>query len=462
MEHGSTNNWKTQMRQKRIIIGLALAAAVIRTATGADILDVKFTVPMQTRGEGDQFPWTQLAGGDHITVVNDGRGPHNSIGNHADRRTSSIVASVGLKYNHKPWLVKNLNVSDINNPQWTTCEIGYQDVGPPEKVDGINVGAFYSFSVLAIGNNTIIVPIALAGDRHSSADYRGTEVSGRRYHWGGSAFIITTNRGSTWRLRNGTRLGAFDWVSSPLPTSACTFIPRHVSGLGGKSPFTMLMLMQMGAGYTDNTDGYVYAFAPNGHINEHLSNDTTQRQTVLARCFIGKDHSHPTVVWDPANWTVWDGSGWSADFSTRRPVITWPEKGTNHGQAWYPSVICLPSQGVYLAVASTLQPPGYPNPASKMYVYAAVAPQGPWTQVYASKNITLQGDPHDRIFSPNWIPGWCDLNAGKDSAGNDLVGCYLSCAGLGDVDTAGWTREEKKRYGINIGKFLFTFADHGR
>ncbi|MBW2580869.1 MAG: hypothetical protein JRD00_08000, partial [Deltaproteobacteria bacterium] len=90
------------------------------------------------------------------------------------------------------------------------------------------------------------------------------------------------------------------------------------------------------------------------------------------------------------------------------------------------------------------------------------APQGPWTQVYASKNITLQGDPQDRIFSPNWIPGWCDLNAGKDSAGNDLVGCYLSCAWLGNVDAAGWTREEKKRYGINIGKFLFTFADHGR
>ena len=445
------------MRQISIVIGLVFTAATIQIAAATDILDVSFTVPQQTRGEGDQFPWTQLANGDHITVVNDGRGPHTVIGNNINRMTSNIMANFGLKYNHKPWLIKNLNLIDLNNPQWITSEIGYNDNGPPEKVDGINLGAFYSFSVLAIGNDTVIIPVALTGDRHSSTDYRGSEVSGLLYQWGGNAFIITTNGGSTWKLRNGTTLGAFNWVSSALPTSACTFIPKNISGLGSKSSFTMVMLMQMGAGYADNTDGYVYVFAPNGHINEHLSDDMTQRQTVLARCFIGTDHSNPTAVWNPANWKVWDGSGWSYDFSARRPVITWPEKGTTHGQAWYPSVIYIPSKKVYLAVASTLQPIGYPNPASKMYIYAALTPHGPWKQVYASGNIYLQGYPQDRIFSPNWIPGWCDLNAGKDNAGNDLIDCYLSIAGLGDFEASGWTQEEKKRYGINVGKFRFTF-----
>ena len=446
------------MRQKSIAMGFVFAITAIQMAATADILDVAFTAPMQTRGEGDQFPWTQLANGDHVTVVNDGRGPHTAIGNNTDRSTSRIVAKFGSKYNHKPWLIKYLNLSDLNNPQWTTSEIGYNNDGPPEKVGGKNVGAFYSFSVLAIGDNTIIVPIALAGKRHSSTDYKGSEVSGHLYRWGGNAFIITTDSGSTWKLRNGTTLGAFNWVSSSLPTNACTFVPKNISGLGKKSPFTMVMLMQMGAGYKENTDGYIYAFAPNGHINEHLSDDMTQRQTVLARCFIGTNHSNPTAVWDTANWKVWDGAGWSCDISTRRPVITWPEKGTSHGQAWYPSVVYLPSKEVYLAVASTLQPPGYSNPASKMYVYVAPAPQGPWTQVYASGNICLQGDLQDRIFSPNWIPGWCDRDAGKDIGGNHLIDCYLSTAGLGNVEAAGWTQEEKKRYGINVGKFRFTFG----
>ena len=119
------------MRQISIVIGLVFTAATIQIAAATDILDVSFTVPQQTRGEGDQFPWTQLANGDHITVVNDGRGPHTVIGNNINRMTSNIMANFGLKYNHKPWLIKNLNLIDLNNPQWITSEIGYNDNGPP-------------------------------------------------------------------------------------------------------------------------------------------------------------------------------------------------------------------------------------------------------------------------------------------------------------------------------------------
>jgi len=91
------------MRQNSIVIGLVFTAATIQIAAATDILDVSFTVPLQTRGEGDQFPWTQLANGDHITVVNDGRGPHTAIGNNVDRRTSNIMARISTFRNSTGW-----------------------------------------------------------------------------------------------------------------------------------------------------------------------------------------------------------------------------------------------------------------------------------------------------------------------------------------------------------------------
>ncbi|MCB1120276.1 MAG: hypothetical protein KJT03_01905, partial [Verrucomicrobiae bacterium] len=215
---------------------------------------------------------------------------------------------------------------------------------------------------------------------------------------------------------------------------------------------------QMGAGYQENQDGYVYAFAPNGHINEWETDDPVQRQTVLARCFVGRNHDNAEALYDPHNWRVWTGTGWSKDFSQRFPVITWPAKGTSHGQAWYPSVIYLPSQKTYLAVASSIEPPDYPETASLLYVYASDAPQGPWKQVFSSGNFYLQGVKEDRIFSPYWIPGWCDRNAGTDAHGNTQIDCYLSMAGLGDTRGKGWNKETKKRYGVNVGKLRFKFS----
>ena len=436
----------------------ALIATVWAVSAG-EIVKVDVTIPPQTRGMGDQFPWTQLANGDHVTVVNDGVGPQIEIGNDTSRHKDYIWPNVGNTYNFKPWLVTDMDLSDLNHPQWSTHEIGFYYMGPFEKRPGSAAGvrAFYSFGVLALGNDTVIIAITLTGKRHSSTRYRGSAVSGTKYQWGGSAFIITTDRGKTWRLRDGTLLHEFDWTNQALPTEACTFIPANLKDLGDNSPFTMPVFMQMGAGYQGNQDGYVYVYAPNGHLNEYESEDLSQRETVLARCHIGAAHDNPTAVWDPANWKVWDGTGWSYDFGSRKPVMTWPHKGTAHGQAWYPSVIHLSSVKMYLALASTHQPPVQRDTASAMYVYGSKFPEGPWKQLFASDNFYLQGDPEDRIFSPYWIPGWCDLDAGKDAEGNRLVDCYFSAAGLGNTSVDGWNRETKKRYGVNVGKLRFSF-----
>lgn len=437
---------------------LSIASAL---SDGFEIDRVEFTVPVQTRGHGDQFPWTQLANGNHVTVVNDGRGPHAEILNNTSRDNSDIWQDFGNTYNFKPWLVTDMDLSDLNDPRWKTQEIGFYHMGPFEKRPGMigGVRSFYSFGALALGNETLIVPITLTGKRHSSGDYRGASVTGTSYLWGGSAFIVTRDGGKRWKLRDGSLLHEFDWNNQPLTPELCTFIPANLDGLGDKSPFTMLVLMQMGAGYRDNEDGFVYAYAPNGHINEWVTEDPTQRQTVLARCYIGRSHENPEAVFDPLNWQVWAGSSWSDDFTQRSPVMTWPSKGTSHGQAWYPSVIYLPSQKVYLAVASSIQPPNYPDTASLLYVYASETPEGPWTQVYASGNFYLQGEKTDRIFSPYWIPGWSDLEAGKDTKGNLWIDCYLSMAGLGDTRNEGWNQSTKKRYGVNVGKFRFTFRN---
>ena len=438
---------------------LLLLLLTSRAGFSFQIETVTLVDPVTTRGMGDQFPWTQLANGDHVTVVNDGVGPQTEIGNDTNRHKDHIWPNVSNTYNFKPWLVTDMDLSNLNDPQWSTEEIGFYFMGPFEKMPGSGAGvrAFYSFGVLALGNDTVIVSITLTGNRHTSRDYIGSGVSGTQYRWGGSAFIITTDGGKTWRLRDGTLLHEFDWTRDALPVEACTFIPANVEGLGDESPFTMPVFMQMGPGYSENEDGYVYVFAPNGHLNEHETESLAQRQTVLARCFIGKDHGNPTAVWDPGNWQVWEGKGWTSDFSSREPVMLWPHKGTAHGQAWYPSVVYLPGEKLYLALASTLQPPVHRDKHSAIAIFAAGAPQGPWNQVFYDNRLFLQGDPEDRMFSTYWIPGWCGIDAGADEEGNRLIDCYFSASGLGNTTEQGWNPVTKRRYGVNVGKFQLAF-----
>ncbi|MBN2292384.1 MAG: hypothetical protein JXM70_08165 [Pirellulales bacterium] len=415
----------------------------------ADV-EVTVTWPRVTLGHGDQFPWTQLAGGDHLTVVNDGRGPYIDIGDTIDRHAVTRQKH-GMTFNHKVFRIRGMNLDDLKNPRWITDEYGYGKA--PSEFD--RLGA-YCFGILALGDRHVILPLALR-------NYPGK--GGKE--WGGCAWVITEDGGATWRFRSGKTLAAKDWKADRgVPLEDTTF--AHTE----RGVFTMVNPIQMGPGYQWNRTfsrergirGYVFAFMPNGHINDRGENHPPyQRELILARCKVGEGKdlavSH---VFDPNNWQFYAGVGadgtpaWS-DLAGRQPVpmdVPYPIGWSTSGQSWYSSCIYLKSVDRFVLIGTGfVWPDAGP---SAMYIHVARNPWGPWRLAWHTHKATLRNNPSERPFSPYWIPGFCDLDAGVDDKGRLLRDCFFSVAGIGDT-RKGWITETMPRYGVNIGRIRFAF-----
>ena len=432
-----------------------LTGVFLGVGTCLNAVEVTVTWPRVTVGHGDQFPWTQLAGGDHLTVVNDGRGPYVDIGDACDRHAVTD-GSRGSTYNHKVFRTRGMNLDDLANPQWATDEYGYGNA--PREFD--RLGA-YCFGILAIGDQHVIVPLALR-------NYPGEDSMRGSNAWGGCAWVVTEDGGATWRFRSGKTLAAKDWKADRgVPLEDATF--AHTE----RGVFTMVNLVQMGPGYQWNRTfgrersirGYVFAFLPNGHINDRGENAPPhQRELILARCWVGEGKGlAASRVFNPRNWQFYGGVGgdgapaWS-DLAGRRPVpmdVPYPIGWSASGQSWYSSCIYLKSVDRFVLIATGFV---YPDAGpSAMYVHVGRNPWGPWHLAWHTHKATLREDPEARPFSPYWIPGFCDLDAGVDEKGRVLRDCFFSVAGIGATSAKGWVTETMARYGVNIGRIRFAF-----
>ncbi len=430
------------------------------------------TWPQVTVGHGDQFPWTQLASGDHLTVVNDGRGPYTDIGDARDRYTVSFKWSLGPTYNHKVFRIRGMKLDDLAKPQWTTEEYGYNNPPFDHSYDTAPVLSPsrkryplgpYCFGILAIGDQHVIVPQALYS---RAPGYKNTKDVGSR--WCGCAWLITEDGGATWRFRSGKTLAAKDWKTDGgvLPEET-TF--HHTE----RGVFSMVNLAQMGPGYQWNRAfgpdrgirGYVFAFMPNAHINDRGANPLPhQRELILARCRVGEGKELAVSrVFDPGNWQFYAGVGgdgapaWSG-LDGRRTVpmdVPYPIGWSASGQSWYSSCIYLKSVDRFVLIATGfVWPDAGP---SAMYLHVARNPWGPWHLAWRTHEATLRNNREDRPFSPYWIPGFCDLDAGVDGKGRVLRDCFFSVAGVGATGAKGWVTETMARYGINIGRIRLAF-----
>lgn len=220
----------------------------------------------------------------------------------------------------------------------------------------------------------------------------------------GAKLIYSPDNGVTWHNQNGSTPVTYEkWEDRSKENMAFFYEPDGC--------FALSSFLQMGKNYEDNTDGYVYLYAPNGTV------DGKMNQLVMLR--VKKDKIPVRSEYEYFVSMSNDGSAnWSKEINKRGVVCKFPEGWVNynigpghsgHPYAWQPSVVYNKPLGVYMmanwgiGVGSDGDWFGKP---SYLGFWTAPQPWGPWTQVYEEKAWTPAGDVNARTYQPYISPKW--------------------------------------------------------
>lgn len=214
--------------------------------------------------------------------------------------------------------------------------------------------------------------------------------------FGGVKLVYSLDDGATWRNQDGST--PVIWQSTAEQSAdTMTFWdePDHA--------FSLLAVLQMGKGYSANTDGFAYVYAPNG-ITEGTAN-----HLVLFRVPV-------TQIPDRAAYEYFaglDDAGaptWSSDIHDRRPVCSFVPGWTPAPSAysWQPSVTYNAPLGLYLMANWAIASEGedmFTGP-SYLGMWSAPTPWGPWEQFHENSVWAPGGDLGARCYQPQIAPKW--------------------------------------------------------
>ncbi len=218
------------------------------------------------------------------------------------------------------------------------------------------------------------------------------------FGWFDGCTLIWRPRGQrSWKRWNGTDAGDAD---------------RWFAGRGGNQllfhnepdyAFSFITIAQYGQDYRENTDGYIYLYAPNGPHKPYELN--------MAR--VRKDR-----ITDRAQWEYFvrrndDGTAeWARDNIEARGVVhRFPD---NWGwYSWSPSVVWNKDLGLFLMSAAGTQRKGTGDPLEQYMHYEAASlsllwaeqPWGPWHQFHWNERWD-NGDDKNRFYEPQFSPKW--------------------------------------------------------
>ncbi len=220
----------------------------------------------------------------------------------------------------------------------------------------------------------------------------------------GAKLIYSPDNGLTWHNQDGSTPVFYEkWETRSKHNMVFFYEPDGC--------FSLSSFLQMGKNYEENTDGYVYLYAPNGTV------DGKMNQLVMLR--VKKDKilcrsEYEYFVSLNSDQTA----NWSKEISNRGVVCQFPKGWVNynigpghsgHPYAWQPSVVYNKPLGVYMmanwgiGVGSDGDWFGKP---SYLGFWTAQQPWGPWTQVYEEKAWTPAGDTGARTYQPYISPKW--------------------------------------------------------
>jgi hypothetical protein len=171
-----------------------------------------------------------------------------------------------------------------------------------------------------------------------------------------------------------------------------------------QSSFNLLSIAQMGRGYRDNRDGYIYVYAPNG-VTEGTMNELVMFRVPKARLLDRSTYEYF------AGRLPNGGAKWTNDIGARAVVHTFPRGWVGKiPYCWQPSVTYNAPLGMFMmaswgwdfgAEATTA-----PSRPSYLGFWTAPHPWGPWTQIHEEIAWTPGGDPVARAYQPQIAPKW--------------------------------------------------------
>jgi hypothetical protein len=214
----------------------------------------------------------------------------------------------------------------------------------------------------------------------------------------GAKLIYSPDNGDTWHNQDGTTPVAWEpWENRSQNNMAFFQEPGDA--------FSLLTVLQMGKAYEQNTDGFVYIYAPNGN------NEGTMNQLVL--CRVPKSKIRDRAAYEYFVSRKPDGTAeWSGDIAARGVMQILPAGWVNtkvHPYAWHPSVVYNKPLNLYLmanwGMGCTPDGMWFGKP-SYLGMWSAPHPWGPWTQVHEELEWTPAGDKNARAYQPQIAPKW--------------------------------------------------------
>jgi hypothetical protein len=345
--------------------GLLVAVAVGQapreaspSAAVAGIRRLDETIIRRKEFTGDNWHTTWAADGDQYVLQCDGRG-----------------------YNTRLWRLHG------QPPDFKFAPVPSHP-GPQESAEAARAGRarYYGFGILGVGETIYHF--------YSTAN----KWSEPPFHFNGNKLIYSPDGGATWKDQHGRNPITFEtWTGRSRDNMVFFNEPDDC--------FSLLTILQMGKGYAQNRDGYIYVYAPNGRV------DGTMNQLVMFRA--AKDKLRERGSYEYFAGLAGGEPKWSTKIEDRQPVHMFPSGWVNkliHPYSWHPSVVYNEPLGVYMMAnwgIGTDQSGQWFTKPSYLGICVADHPWGPWRQVHADEAwFPPGGDSGGQCYQPQIMPGW--------------------------------------------------------
>lgn len=334
--------------------------------------------------------WCMTIGDDNAlyTALCDGRGWLNADGSMKDFKNHHVLKITGGP-DSTSFDAKMIHYPDYSRTGLT--EIHGPIIAPDSVIEFPSVSIklmsdwnWYAYGIVSVDGNL----------------YQFISHCGERKGWGwfdGTQLIYRPKGENDWKRWNGTDAHDRDrWLLNEGGNQLLFFNePDHA--------FSFISVAQYGKDYSENKDGYIYIYSPEGKLKAaNLNMARVKKEDILDR----NKWEYFTQINEngEAEWVM-------GDITKRGIVHKFPEGWGFY--SWSPSVVWNEKLGLFIMVTGGSQRPGTGDPISNsphnesgslMFLHAE-NPWGPWKQFYWKENWQV-GEDINRLYLPQLAPKW--------------------------------------------------------